>query len=748
MKMRLNYIIFSLLFLLPLLFYPLIDKSGWISSSDVHAMLEFASFLLAIIAGIMVLLYFFTTGRRLYLIISVGFFLVGTEELIHSVFSFTMLWIEMPSNYKLAISATWLSGQLVLAISFLLAFFSGDRKFEESKRRRYAIVFNCIGVLFASIVSLMIFNLPSLPDFVQLGSISKKLIELSLALLFFIAFILYLGIYTKQKTRNPLLWSILIFLILRVLVHIFVFDSKSFYDAHWDIAHLIVLLSYFFPVFGVWGETVRIHNHSQLQIIELENEITQRKQIEETLSESVEKFRNLFNGSAVGMFRTRLDGSEVLEFNEKYLKILGYTMEDLKGKPSKNMWVNKHEREKMVQQLITEGQVVDFECELLTGGGKVINCITSLKLYRDTGILEGSILDITNRKLTEKILHDNEERLRDIIFSIGDWVWEVNENGIYTYSSQKGFDLFGLSSENIVGKTPFDLMLPDEAKRVGAIFSKLAAKKAPIKDLENWNIGKNGERICLLTNGLPILDNEGNLKGYRGVDKDITEYKKNETAIKQMNEMMSKLYQRLENVRENEQAQISRNIHDQLGQSLTSLKFDLGTLIDKTERGSKENLKLAGMIEMVTQIIRNVQRISSELRPPALDELGLEAAIEWYCEDFMERTGLQLHLELDDVQTGNINKDLALYRVLQESLTNVIRHSSAKNVLVKLCVFEKDILLIIKDDGIGIAVDKINSIKSLGILGMFERIRQFNGNIEILSPDKKGTEVKVRLSIK
>jgi PAS domain S-box-containing protein len=137
------------------------------------------------------------------------------------------------------------------------------------------------------------------------------------------------------------------------------------------------------------------------------------------------------------------------------------------------------------------------------------------------------------RRMAEELRHESEERLRDIIFSIADWVWEVDEKGVYTYSSQQGPELFGESRGDIIGKTPFDLMPPDEAKRVAAVFSGIAAKKAPIKDLENWNIGKNGERICLLTNGLPILDEEGNLKGYRGVDKDITERKKAEMELKE-----------------------------------------------------------------------------------------------------------------------------------------------------------------------------------------------------------------------
>lgn len=149
--------------------------------------------------------------------------------------------------------------------------------------------------------------------------------------------------------------------------------------------------------------------------------------------------------------------------------------------------------------------------------------------------------DITVRKRAEiqrdralEVLRKSENRLRDIIFSLGDWVWETDEHGVYTYCSQKGIDLLGSSREEIIGKTPFDFMPPEEQKRVAGIFSEIAAKKAPIKDLENWNTGKNGERICFLTNAVPVLDEQGNLKGYRGVDKDITERRLAEEAMRQM----------------------------------------------------------------------------------------------------------------------------------------------------------------------------------------------------------------------
>ncbi|MHB8835228.1 MAG: response regulator [Candidatus Methylomirabilia bacterium] len=129
-------------------------------------------------------------------------------------------------------------------------------------------------------------------------------------------------------------------------------------------------------------------------------------------------------------------------------------------------------------------------------------------------------VEIAAHRRVEEALRESEKRLSDIMFSMADWVWEVDENGAYTFSSQKGYDYFGA---DIIGKRPFDFMPPDEGKRVAAHFSEIMANKAPIKDLENWNIRESGERICLLTNGVPILDDQGHLKGYRGVDKDITE---------------------------------------------------------------------------------------------------------------------------------------------------------------------------------------------------------------------------------
>ncbi len=129
-------------------------------------------------------------------------------------------------------------------------------------------------------------------------------------------------------------------------------------------------------------------------------------------------------------------------------------------------------------------------------------------------------------------LRESEERFRDMALSISDWVWEVDSQGRYLYCSERVVDVLGYTAEEILGKTPFDLMPPDEATRVGSIFEEITKNREPIVDLENWNISREGREVCLLTNGAPIFDRDGSYVGYRGVDKDITERKRAEEALR------------------------------------------------------------------------------------------------------------------------------------------------------------------------------------------------------------------------
>jgi two-component system sensor histidine kinase UhpB len=138
-----------------------------------------------------------------------------------------------------------------------------------------------------------------------------------------------------------------------------------------------------------------------------------------------------------------------------------------------------------------------------------------------------------------------------------------------------------------------------------------------------------------------------------------------------------------------------------------------------------------------------VQRISSDLRPGILDDLGLVPAIEWYCDEFEKRTEIKCFLKVDNSDYNNSRINLTLFRILQEALTNVIRHAMATIVKVKLYQSQKGIILTIQDNGIGIRKKEIDSHKSLGLISMHERIKQFKGKIDILSLKGNGTKLNI-----
>lgn len=212
-----------------------------------------------------------------------------------------------------------------------------------------------------------------------------------------------------------------------------------------------------------------------------------------------------------------------------------------------------------------------------------------------------------------------------------------------------------------------------------------------------------------------------------------------ELELLKAKEQVERLNQYLIDAREQEKIKISMMVHDELGQSMTALKIDLNCIRENLEDKSYVNFKLEKMIGMTDQVIKRVQRISSELHPGILEDLGLASAIEWYCREFHQRTGILCSVELEEDMTEDSPKSLAFFRILQEALTNVIRHAKATKVTVRLFRSDDGIFLEIKDNGIGIPEEKIHSGRSFGLIGMKTRARQYGGNIEFLSQTHQGT---------
>jgi signal transduction histidine kinase len=223
----------------------------------------------------------------------------------------------------------------------------------------------------------------------------------------------------------------------------------------------------------------------------------------------------------------------------------------------------------------------------------------------------------------------------------------------------------------------------------------------------------------------------------------------------QLEQQLRDLSAHIESALEEERTGIAREIHDELGQSLTALKMDIAWIDRRASSPSGEldraelHEKLATMSALTDEVIQQVRRISAELRPGVLDDLGLVAAIEWQAQEFEERTGTACVVR-SNRSDANVDRSLAtaVFRIFQEALTNITRHAAAKRVEVAIAIDDAALSLDVRDDGAGITVEAAQSRKSLGLLGMRERAHRFGGSLVVEAAAPQGTRVALRVPLR
>jgi signal transduction histidine kinase len=265
----------------------------------------------------------------------------------------------------------------------------------------------------------------------------------------------------------------------------------------------------------------------------------------------------------------------------------------------------------------------------------------------------------------------------------------------------------------------------------------------------NRNYTKDGNVIYCEWYNSALRSQLGSIVTILSLVHNVTERIKAEETMHQSYHQIRSLTEHLQNIREEERTNIAREIHDELGMQLTVLKMDIAWLRKKVDAGNEAvKEKINDILHLLNNTVQSVRRISSELRPGILDELGLAAAIEWHLNDFEKRSGIKTHFNFaeDDQQLpGPVKTNL--YRILQESLTNVARHAQAKEVKVDLVRLNGHITLKIKDDGVGFDHENISKKRTLGILGMKERAAMMGGKYEIYSEPGKGTTISVLIPL-
>ncbi len=385
---------------------------------------------------------------------------------------------------------------------------------------------------------------------------------------------------------------------------------------------------------------------------------------------------------------------------------------------------------------------------------------------RITGGIE-LVRDITARKRMEAALRRNEQRLRAIFEHSAVGIMIIDRDRRVLQANPAMAKILGYEPAELQGKNVSDFSHPDDDQRNHALYEEMRNGRNDYFRMEKRYIRKDGGVIWGRLTVSKLPDDAGRPEFAVAMVEDVTDRKHSEELLLKSHEELETLVQErtaelsmlndqlrslsayLQEAREKERTIIAREVHDELGQSLTALKMDLSLLIRRLPREWTPAIEKAeSMADLIESTIQTVKRISSELRPGILDHLGLIAALEWQAQEFERRTGVPCVVAFDppDIELDR-DRSTTVFRIFQETLTNVTRHARATGVDVLLQRRKGELVLTVKDNGRGINDREKNDPSSLGLLGMRERVLAWGGSLLLRGIPGKGTTVEVRIPL-
>ena len=474
-------------------------------------------------------------------------------------------------------------------------------------------------------------------------------------------------------------------------------------------------------------------------------------QIEKLLAETGRGLASVFEVIPDMVFI--VDGEEnVLFVNQVAARALGRKPADLVGRKQSEIFVPalaaRHSQ--AIQQVFRTGEI------LMTENQQDLHQLpvwidTRLVPFRDPAgtivAVVGIVRDVTVRRHAQESLALREAFLRGMLDNFPHMVWFKNTEGEFLVVNQPFADATGKANpSDLVGLDDFAVWPHDLAKGYVADDEEVMRTRQQ-KQVEE-QICDHGEFRWVETFKSPVLDANGKVIGTTGLGHDITQRRRLQEEQRRSREQLRALAAHVESVREQERVRIAREIHDELGQSLTCMGMDLAFLDKQIDPQNREAAaRVAALVELVKDTIRCVRRISSELRPSILDDLGLGAAIEWLAHDVEARTHMTCAVEVPEDISLPFELATPLFRICQEALTNVTRHAHATAVSIQLECQDAQISLVVKDNGRGITDEEIQRHGSLGLLGMKERVVLLGGTLEVKGRPGEGTILAIRMPL-
>lgn len=468
-----------------------------------------------------------------------------------------------------------------------------------------------------------------------------------------------------------------------------------------------------------------------------ENEITRMRSLSETLIDSLP-----------GVFYFYDETGKFIRWNKQFEKVTGYSSEEIAVMHPAQFFqgADKEHIINRIKQVFDTGTGDAEACFTTKEGRRIPYYFKAVRMeYDGKTCLLGTGFDMTEKRKAEEDIKLSEQKYRLLFHSnpMPMWMLSLPEYKIIE-TNEATLRQYGYTREEFLALDIFKLRPADEEDKLKRYTNR---NFRGIHYAGVWRHQRKDGAIIYVDITTYDTHYEGNaVRLVLGID--VTEQHLAEERLKQSYESIRELTDHLHNVREEERMHIAREIHDELGQLLTVLKMDVAWLNKKLspDPGPVKD-KITDLLLLIDTTVKTVRRIASELRPSLLDDLGLIAAMEWHFEDFQKRSGIEGSCELPDQEIPLPDTlKIGLFRIFQESLTNVARHSGAKKVAVELQKNENRLILTIRDDGIGFDAGD-NKRKTLGLIGMRERTEVMGGEYCIEGEPGRGTTVRVSVPL-
>jgi PAS domain S-box-containing protein len=467
------------------------------------------------------------------------------------------------------------------------------------------------------------------------------------------------------------------------------------------------------------------------------------------IQESEQKFRNLADNLPDYIARYDLQARKTYS-NPILEQLLGGSAEAWLGKTPKqlNPGGEFDEYQAKIESVIRTGKCNNMEFKMPDGsGGWRYHTIHFVPEHGPDGEIIGALTigrDVTKQRQLELGLTRSERDFRTLAENLPDAIIRYDRSFRKTYVNQAYEVSRNTKQADVIGKTPLEtwhLAAPSANEYIEILRRVMATGKT--ERIETHLLDAGGHPHYFSMQVVPEYNEHDELSGVLTVATDITELK---NAERQLREFSSHLL----SVREEEKAGIAREIHDNLGGMLTALKMDINWLVEElsaTEKATSPLKHIESMSQLLDNAAAATRQVVTDLRPTILDDFGLPAALEWQAEQFRNRTGIQCRVVCDESYSSELDKTqtINLFRIFQESLTNVVRHSGASKVKVELQHQNATFILTISDNGCGLPEGHVISPASYGMLGMRERTEQLGGRIHFYSPPGGGFSVTVIL---